>query len=139
MSTTNPEISVIPKTPAEVAKAITYIALTALSLVVAVQQGSANHAVSLAAGLSIALQVIALVPIYLFAGTAVKTGIAAISAAGSILIQLFVGGYHPLTLADYVSLAIAVAATFGVALVPNKPMTPATPAVVGVSRGTVGQ
>lgn len=115
-----PEFEFVPKSASEVAKAIVYIALTAGSLIVAAQQSSASHAVDLNHALSIGIQVLALIPLWLFAGTLVKTLIAAASAVASTLIQLFVGGYHPLTFADYISLAIAASAVFGVAIVPNK-------------------
>jgi hypothetical protein len=127
----NPEISVIPKSPAEVAKAITYIVLTGASLVVAAQ--SSNGHVTLAAGLAIAVQVLALIPIYLLAGTAVKTVIAFASAAASTLIQLFVGGYHPLSFADYVAVALAAFAAIGITVVPNKPTVPTD--VAAISNG----
>lgn len=114
------EISLIPKSPAEVAKAITYIAITALALL----QTSLAGGLTLVEYLVLGIAVVTAIPVYLLAGTTVKTVVAFVSAALQALV-LAIGDATNLadvSAADWITILFAALAAIGIALVPNKPM-----------------
>src|SRR4051812_2505234 len=94
------EISLIPKSPAEVAKAILYIALTALGFYSTLSvDGLSTRDI-----LTIAVAGLGLIPVYLLAGTVVKTtvafGLAALQAVIVVLGPTL--GLGALTLNDWI-------------------------------------
>ncbi len=116
----DPIISLIPKSPAEVAKAILYIAITALAI----------FRTSLAAGLdligilAIIIAIVGLIPVYLLTGTLVKT-VTAFALAALQALVLVVGpglGLGDVTIDSWIGVLLAAFAAIGIAVVPNKPM-----------------
>lgn len=123
--TNDTPIGVIPKTPAEVAKAILYIALTAGGLIVAAR--GEDKIVSLDEIITIAIIVGGLIPVYLLSGTIVKTVVAFGLAAGNALNVIIIGGVLGLgdvTLDDWILIGIQAFAAIGIAVVPNAPARP---------------
>lgn len=116
---TNSEISVIPKTPGEVAKAILYVGLAAVALF---QTSNADNKIELHELISIAILVLGLVPVYWFAGTRVKTGIAFGLAGLNALNVLLIGGigsFGDVSLNDWITIGLQAFAAIGIAVVPN--------------------
>ena len=122
MTTTKPDaVRFIPTTPTEVAKAIVYIALTALGvLAVSLKAGEVTGLTYLTA----ALAVVTLVPVYFLSGTAVKTAVAFISAALQGVILLLGDGvaFSEIQPADYIGVLFTAFAAIGVLVVPNAPL-----------------
>lgn len=120
MSDTN-EITLIPKTPSEVAKAIVYIALTALAIF---RTANADNLIVPAEWVGIILAVIGVVPVFLLAGTLVKT-VAAFALAGGQALVLALGpalGWGAVSADAWFGVIFAAFAAIGIAVVPNKPM-----------------
>ena len=115
----NTPVTVIPKTPAEVAKAIIYIALSALGIL---QAALATHHFGLVDGLNIAVVVFGAIPVYLFSGTLVKTIIGFSLAALEALIHILgsVVGLGAVSAADWIGIAFAAFAAVGIAIIPNR-------------------
>lgn len=130
MSTTTP-IKIIPQHPAEVVKAILYIAVQALGLI---QLASAAGPVTLPVDLMIAVSVLGLIPVYLLSGTWAKAGTALGVAVLQTLSALFVGGYHPLNSADLVVIALSALSALGIVYVPNAlPLKAAAASAVNIT------
>lgn len=121
MTNTAPDFTLIPRTPGEVAKSIVYIALAAGGLLVT---SRADKHVSLDEIITIVILVVGLVPVYLLAGTKVKTLIAFVLAALNAVNVLFIGGvagFGSVTLDDWILIGIQAFAAIGIAVVPNAP------------------
>jgi hypothetical protein len=117
--TRTPPISITPKTPTDVSKALVYIILTAFA---ALQVAQTDGTVSIVEILTTVVGVVGLIPVYLLAGTWVKTAAAFVLAALQALIVIFVGGagdFGSLGFSDWVSVALAAFAAIGIAVVPN--------------------
>lgn len=113
-------IALIPKTPAEVAKAILYLVVTVL----AIYRISAADGVTAAEWVNIGIAILGLIPVYWFAGTLVKT-IIAFALAGAQALVLVLGtslGFSDVTPDSWIGVALAAFAAIGIAVVPNKPM-----------------
>ena len=110
-------IALIPKSPGEVAKALIYIALTALAIL----QTSLSGGVTLVEIIQIAVAVVGLIPVYLLAGTLVKTLTAAGLAAAQalVLILVNVASIADVPLGSWIGVIIAAFAAIGIAVVPN--------------------
>lgn len=120
MSNSEAQIALIPKSPSEVAKAIVYIALTAL----AIYRVSVIDGLTTAEIINIVIAIVGTVPVYLLAGVLVKT-ITAFALAGLQSLVLALGpilGFGALTIDSWIGVAFAAFAAIGIAVVPNKPM-----------------
>lgn len=118
---TSTEITLIPKSPAEVAKAIAYIALTALAIL---RTSLTDHHVDATELTNIVLAVVTIIPIYLLAGTLVKTVVAFASAALQAIVVVLGGvlGFGQITFDDWIGITLAAFAAIGIAIIPNKPL-----------------
>lgn len=115
----NNEISLIPKTPAEVAKSILYLALAVGGLLI--NAGSGPFTLTLA--LSIAILVLGLLPVYLLTGTLVKAAVAFGLAALNALNVIFIGGvagFGGVTRNEWITIGIQAFAAIGIIFIPNK-------------------
>lgn len=120
MSNTEAPFALIPKSPAEVAKAIVYLGLTAL----AIYRVSAPGGIIPAEWVNIGIGVLGIIPVYLLAGTVVKMIIAFALAGGQALV-LVLGpalGWGDVSGDSWIGVAFAAFAAIGIAVVPNKPM-----------------
>lgn len=112
---------VIPKTPAEVAKALVYTALTAGGLLITAR---GDKVVTLDEIITIVIVVVGLIPVYWIAGTRAKTAVAFVLAALNALNVIFIGGvagFGDVTLDDWILVGIQAFAAIGVAVTPNSP------------------
>lgn len=122
---TNSAVSLIPKTPSEVAKAILYVGVAAVALF---QTAIGDNRVELHELLSVGILVVGLVPVYWLSGTAVKTGVAFALAALNALNVIFIGGvssFGDVSLNDWITIGLQALAAIGIAVVPNRPMVDA--------------
>lgn len=127
------EISIIPKTPSEVAKSIVYVALAVGALLI----NSGSGAFTLTLGLSIAILVLGLVPVYFLSGTAVKAGVAFGLAALNALNVIFIGGvagFGGVTRNEWITIGIQAFAAIGIIFIPNR--APAAVTTISVN-GTI--
>lgn len=122
---TNPavekDIDLIPTTPGEAAKALIYIALSALGIL---QIALTDGAVSLIEILNAAIIVVGVVPVYLLAGRWPKTIAAFVVALAQAVVVLLVNGatgFADIAISDWFGVIIGAFAAIGVALVPNSP------------------
>lgn len=114
-------VSYVPKTPAEAAKAIGQIAVTAISALVAASSGG----VSLTEGISILLLVVSLVPVYLVSGTKVKVVVAGITAALQVIATLATNwsDLGAITGSEWTLVLLAVMNAIGIGVIPNAEWT----------------
>lgn len=120
----NNEISLIPKTPAEVAKSILYLALAVGGLLI--NAGSGPFTLTLL--LSIVILVLGLLPVYLLTGTLVKAAVAFGLAALNALNVIFIGGvagFGGVTRNEWITIGIQAFAAIGIIFIPNKAPSPA--------------
>ena len=111
--------SLIPQSPGEVAKAILYIALTALAIF---RTASVDGLVA-SEWIALVIAVVGLIPVYLVAGTLAKT-IAAFVLAGGQALVLALGpilGLADISADAWIGVAFASFAAIGIAIVPNSP------------------
>jgi hypothetical protein len=119
-ATPETSVSLIPRTPGEVAKAIVYILLGVVGVLVT---ALADDKID---GVELILAVIALIgatPVYLLAGTAVKT-IVTFLVAGLQSTALLVAdgaGFADVSLSSWLVVVVTAFAAIGVAVVPNAP------------------
>ncbi len=121
MSNPNANITLIPKSPAEVAKAIVYIALTALAIF---RTANSDEVIVPAEWVGIIIGVIGLIPVFLLAGTSVKV-ITAFALAGGQALVLALGpalGWGTVSGDAWLGVIFAAFAAIGIGVVPNKPM-----------------
>jgi hypothetical protein len=113
-------VTIIPKSPAEAAKALVYIGLTAAALISSASSGGFSGAELV----SIIVAIVGLVPVYLLTGDVVK-GVAGFVTAGlqavGVLVVGGIEGFGVLTANDWVGVAITAFAAIGVIVVPNQP------------------
>lgn len=134
---TQKDISLKPTTPSEVAKAIVYIALAALGILVTALGD--NH-LSLVEILQVCIVIAGAIPVYLIAGTIPKT-ISAFVVAGlqaSVLLIIEAASIADIGVASWLGVIIAAFAAIGVAVVPNSGK-PGPLAVVPVSSASVAR
>lgn len=114
-------VSYVPKTPAEAAKAIGQIAVTAISAIVAASGGG----VSLTEGVSIAFLVVGLIPVYLLSGTVPKVIAAAIVAALQVITTLATNwsDLGSITGSEWTLVLLAVMNAIGIGVIPNAEWT----------------
>lgn len=122
MSTTTPTPTSAPQHPAEVAKAIAYIALTVAGILVTAPAGHLTAPIVVGALVGL----LGAIPVYFKVGTVWKTVIAfAVAVLQGLVVALgtaFTGGdiLH-LSWTVWLGLVIQASAAIGVAIVPNKP------------------
>lgn len=120
--TTTPEVEkdvdLIPSTPGEVAKALVYIALSAIGILIAALGDNFLSAVEI---VQLVIVVAGAVPVYLIAGTVPKT-IAAFIVAGAqaiLLVLVDVTNFADISTVSWLVVIVAAFAGIGVAIVPN--------------------
>jgi hypothetical protein len=131
------DIDLIPTTPGEVAKAIVYIALSAIGLLIA---ALGDDHLSLIEIVQLVIVVAGAVPVYLIAGTIPKT-VSAFIVAGAqalLLVIVDVADLGDVSLVSWLVVLVAAFAGIGVAVVPNAGK-PGPIAVVPVSSAPVAQ
>lgn len=116
--TKEPEVILKPTTVGEVAKAVIYIALAALGILITALADNHLSAVEL---IQTAIVVAGVVPVYLIAGTIPKTISAFVVAAlQSVLLLVADGtGFAEVSIASWLGVIVAAFAAIGVAVVPN--------------------
>lgn len=112
------DIDLIPTTPSEVAKAIVYIALAAVGILITALADDHLTAVEL---IQVGIVVAGAIPVYLVAGTIPKTIAAFIMAAGQAVLLLVADGtgWADVGLGSWLGVVVAAFAAIGVAVVPN--------------------
>lgn len=117
---TEPAFGLKPTTPAEVAKAIVYIALGAVTILASVLTDGELTTFEL---IQVAIVVVGLIPVYLLTGTATKTAAAFVvallqGAAALIASGLGLGDIGP---GAWLAVVVGAFAAIGIAVVPNAP------------------
>ncbi|TDX78734.1 hypothetical protein EDF35_1948 [Rathayibacter sp. PhB151] len=122
MSTTEPTVALIPKSPQEVTKAILVIAVTLFASI----RASLGGGIVPVEGLQLIIQAVTLVPVFFLTGTAVKTA-AAFGLAGLqalvVPFSVLVGwnAWASISFDDWAGAIIAAFLAIGIAVVPNSP------------------
>lgn len=119
MSTrTEADLALIPQSPSEVAKAIVYIALAAVGILITALADDHLSAVEL---IQVGIVVAGAIPVYLVAGTIPKTIAAFVMAGGQAVLLLVADGtgWADVGLGSWLGVVVAAFAAIGVAVVPN--------------------
>lgn len=124
-TTTEPAFGLKPTTPGEVAKAIVYIALAAVTILITALADNHLSAVEL---IQVGIVVAGAVPVYLLAGRWPKT-IATLVVAGGQAVLLLVteaGSFGAVDLGSWLGVFVTALGAIGVHFVPNAPPLPAS-------------
>ncbi len=118
-----------PETPAEVAKALVYIALGAAG---ALAPALADNVVTPEEIVQAAIIVIGLIPVYLLAGNGAKTAAAFATAGLQVVLGLLAQytGFADIPASAWLTVVISAFAAIGVAVTPNKAAHKADPVEV---------
>lgn len=115
-------VSFIPKTPQEATKALLVIAVTLFAFI----RGALGDGFTPVEGLQFVVQAVTLIPVFLLAGTLVKTLAAFVLAGAQALVVPFsvlVGwdSWASITFDDWAGAILAAFLAVGIAVVPNSP------------------
>lgn len=137
MTITSKDVDLIPTTPAEVAKAIVYIALAAVGILITALADDHLSAVEL---IQVGVIIAGAIPVYLVAGAIPKTVAAFLMAAGQAVLLLVAdaASFADVGLSSWLGVIVAAFAAIGVAVVPNG-SKPGPLAVVPVTSAPVAQ